>query len=278
MANAVRSAGCGTAAPATQTLGTYVKFMETVPASAVTKGKWLNPRSYWVWLPPNYDPNHAYPTVFVGPGCGGTGDKSIQIQKASGNDAIAVGLDYNADATGRACFNTETFPDPEVEFVENTVKLVEQAYCVDKSRLFIEGFSSGSWLSYLMGCVDGGPGGLFKGQGNASGEMQGVPTGTCKGPIAYMAGHNNPDGNNAYPGGRDHMIQINGCTMPPVTMPYDPGPMVKAPNAGVTINCVQYMGCKAPTVFCTTTGVGHDPQENTGISTYGFWKFWMSLP
>ena len=77
---------------------------------------------------------------------------------------------------------------------------------------------------------------------------------------------------------RDHVLKQNGCTMPPVTMPYDPGPMVKAPNASSTVTCVQYMGCMAPTVFCTTTGLGHSDQVDSGISTYGFWKFWMSLP
>jgi hypothetical protein len=277
--NAVASTGCGMQPPPTQTLATYVKYSEMVPASTITKGNWLLPRTYWVWLPSNYNPSHAYPTVFVGPGCGGSGDSAIQMQKASGNDAIVVGLDYNKTATGRDCFMTESFPDPETEYVENTVKMVEDAFCVDKSRLFIEGFSSGSWISYLMGCVDGGPGGLFKGQGNASGEMQGsCPESACKGPTPYMAGHNNPDGNNNYPGGRDHMLKMNKCTMPPQTMPYDPGPMVKPPKAGVTIDCVQYMGCMAPTIFCTTTGLGHDPQESTGISTFGFWKFWMSLP
>jgi hypothetical protein len=265
--------------PATQTLGMWVNYsMEMVPASTITKGNWLMPRSYWVWLPPNYDKNHAYPTIYVGPGCGGKGNNSIQPQVATGNDAIIVGLDYNSAATGRDCFMTESFPDPETEYVENTVKLVDGAFCVDKSRRFIEGFSSGSWISYLMGCVDGGPGGLFKGQGNASGEFQGsAPESACKGPTPWMAGHNNPDGNNAYPGGRDHMLKMNQCTMPPVTMPYDPGPMVKAP-AGATVNCVQYMGCKAPSVFCTTTGLGHNDQQMTGISTYGFWRFWMALP
>jgi poly(3-hydroxybutyrate) depolymerase len=256
----------------------WVNYSEMVPASTITKGNWLMPRSYWVWLPTNYDKNHAYPTIFVGPGCGGKGNNSIQPQMATGNDAIIVGLDYNSTATGRDCFMTESFPDPETEYVENTVKLVDNAFCVDKSRHFIEGFSSGSWISYLMGCVDGGPGGLFKGQGNASGEFQGsCPESACKGPTAWMAGHNNPDGNNNYPGGRDHMLKMNQCTMPPATMPYDPGPMVKA-TAGATINCVQYMGCKAPTIFCTTTGLGHNDQQGTGISTYGFWKFWMSLP
>jgi poly(3-hydroxybutyrate) depolymerase len=276
--NAMASSGCGMTPPATQTLGQWVDYSEMVPASTITKGNWLMARSYWVWLPTNYDKNHAYPVIFVGPGCGGKGNNSIQPQTATGNDAIIVGLDYNSAATGRDCFMTESFPDPETEYVENTVKLVDNAFCVDKSRRFIEGFSSGSWISYLMGCVDGGPGGLFKGQGNASGEFQGsCPESACKGPTPYMAGHNNPDGNNAYPGGRDHMLKMNQCATPATTMPYDPGPMVKAP-AGATVNCVQYMGCKAPTIFCTTTGLGHNDQQMTGISTYGFWKFWMSLP
>ena len=277
--NAMPSAGCGKAPPAAQTLGAFVRYDETITASALVTAKW-QPRDYWVWLPPNYDPKRPYPTVFVGPGCGGKGNDSIPIQKASGNDAIVVGLDYSAAATGRDCFMTEAFPDPEVNYVEETAANVEAAFCVDKSRLFIEGFSSGSWISYMMGCVDGGPGGLFKGNGTATGNWQGsLPDTACKGPIAFMGSHDSgdPQGYNTYPGGRDHVLKLNGCTMPAVTTPYDAGPMVKPPS-GATISCVQYMGCQAPTVFCTTTGLGHNDQVASGISTYGFWKFWMSLP
>jgi hypothetical protein len=279
MANAVPSDGCGK--DPGQALMTYVKYMEMVTGVPTN----AQPRNYYVWLPNNYNPKRAYPTVFIGPGCGSDGAHGIQIQVASGDNAIVIGLDPSTmvDPEHRQCFDSQTYPaNPEIPYVEQTVAKVEAAFCVDKSRLFIEGFSSGSWLSYLMGCVDGGPGGLFKAQGNASGEDQGwngmKDQFTCKGPTPWMAGHNNPDGNNAYPGGRDHEILMNGCTMPPVTMPYDPGPMVKANKTGVTVSCVQYMGCKAPTIFCTTTGLGHDPQEVTGITTYGTWNFWMSLP
>ena len=278
MPGAVTSKGCGMPLSATQTPGTFVKYTETITASALVTAKW-QPRDYWVWVPPNYNPAHAYPTVFVGPGCGGTGDKSIPIQNASGNDAIVVGLDYSSAATGRDCFMTEAFPDPEVNYVEETAGHVGDAFCVDKSRLFIEGFSSGSWIAYLEGCVDGG-GGLFKGIGTATGNWQGsLPDTACKGPVAYMGAHDSgdPQSYNSYPGGRDHVLKLNGCTAPPVTTPYDPGSMVKAP-AGKTISCVQYMGCKAPTVFCTTTGEGHSDQVDSGLSTFGYWKFWMSLP
>lgn len=280
LSGAVASTGCGKAIPAQQTLGMFVKYDETITASALVTPKW-QPRQYWVWLPPNYDNKKPYPVVFVGPGCGGKGNNAIPIQNASGNDAIVVGLDYSAAATGRECFMTEAFPDPEVNYVEETVAHVDEQFCVDKSRRFIEGFSSGSWISYLMGCVDGGPGGLFKGQANATGNWQGsLPDSACKGPTAYFGSHDmgDPDGYNKYPGGRDHVLKMNGCTMPVATMPYDPGPMVKAPNAGSTVNCVQYMGCKVPTVFCTTTGLGHNDQVASGLTTFGAWKFWMSLP
>jgi poly(3-hydroxybutyrate) depolymerase len=271
------SAGCGK--PAGQALMTFVKYNEMITASALVTAKW-QPRDYFVWLPANYDPNHAYPTVFVGPGCGGTGDKGIPIQNASGNDAIVIGIDPDPPAEGRQCFNSETYPDPEVPYFDQTLQTVEDTFCVDKSRLFIEGFSAGSWMANLIGCVDGGLGGVIRGQGNASGCMQGVPAGTCKGPIAYIAGHDKNDGNNSYGCGtsnRDRIIKLNGCTTQ--TMPYDPGPMVKA-TAGATMDCVQYMGCMPgyPVVFCTTTGLGHNDQVMTGLSTYGFWKFWMALP
>lgn len=276
--NAVASSGCGK--PAAQPLEMFVHYDETITPSALVTEKW-QARGYWVRLPANYNPDRPYPTVFVGPGCGGKGNNAIPIQNAAGNDAIVVGLDYSAAATGRECFMTEAFPDPEVNYVQETVLNVGKAFCVDTSRHFIEGFSSGSWISYLMGCVEGGPGGLFKANGTATGNWQGsLPDSACKGPIAFMGSHDmgDPDGYNKYPGGRDHVLKQNGCTMPPVTTPYDAGPMVKAPKAGSTVDCVQYMGCMAPTVFCTTTGLGHNDQVESGISTYGFWKFWMSLP
>ena len=267
---ALKSAGCGVLP--TQSLAMYTKFPETVAGVAAS---WTA-RDYFVWLPNNYDPTRAYPTVFVGPGCGGTGDQGIPIMKASQNDAIVVGLDPDPAGEGRQCFNSETYPDPEEPYFNETLKEVEAKYCVDKSKLFVEGFSSGSWLTNLIGCVDGD---VIRGQGNASGCMQGTHP-DCKGPIAYIAGHDLNDGNNSYQCGednRDRIVKLNGCSTE--TEPYDAGPDVKAPP-GATISCVQYKNCKPgyPVVWCTTTGLGHNDQVGTGLSTFGFWKFWTSLP
>ena len=84
------STGCGKAA--TQPLEMFVNYKEKITPSALVTEKWQN-REYWVRLPAGYDPNRPYPTVFVGPGCGGKGNNAIPIQKASGNDAIVVGIE-----------------------------------------------------------------------------------------------------------------------------------------------------------------------------------------
>src|SRR5580658_1911281 len=270
------SDGCGMAPG--QALGTYVKYMEMVTGVAATKA----PRNYYVWLPTDYNPQHAYPLVFIGPGCGSNGMQGIQIQSASGNNAIVVGLDPSmaVDPEGRQCFDSQSFPDPEVPYFDQTLTAIESNFCVDKSHVFMEGFSSGSWLTNLIGCVDAD---ILRGQGNASGCLQGVPAGTCTKPIAYMEVHNNPDPNNSYACGtqnRDEKIKRNGCTQE--TMPYTPAGLVVP--AGATVSCVQYIGCKPgyPVIFCTTTGINpqHNPADDatTHITTQGMWNFWMSLP
>jgi polyhydroxybutyrate depolymerase len=273
---AMPSEGCGM--PASQALMSYVKYSETVTGVTAKQA----PRNYFVWLPEGYNPARAYPLVFIGPGCGSNGTQGIPIQTASGKDAIVVGLDPSTDVDpeGRQCFDSQSFPDPEVPYFDQTLKAVESKFCVDKSRLFIEGFSSGSWMANLIGCVDAG---TIRGQGNASGCMQGLPTGTCTKPVAYFEAHNDPDPNNSYDCGkqnRDEKVKRNGCTNE--TMPFTPVGLKMPP--GATIDCVQYVGCMKgyPVVFCTTKGLNpqHNPQDDssTALTTAAMWSFWTTLP
>jgi poly(3-hydroxybutyrate) depolymerase len=273
---AMPSEGCGKAAP--QALMSYVKVPIMVTGVTAKQA----PRNYYVWLPGDYDPKRAYPVVFIGPGCGSDGMHGIQIQATTGNNAIVIGLDpsTSVDPQGRQCFDSQTFPDPEVPYFDQTLKEVESNFCVDKSRLFIEGFSSGSWLANLIGCVDAG---TIRAQGNASGCMQGVPAGACTKPVAYFEAHNDPDPNNSYGCGtqnRDEKIKRNGCTNQ--TMPYTPVGLTMPP--GATIDCVQYVGCMKgyPVIFCTTKGLNpeHNPQDSssTSLTTAAMWNFWMTLP
>lgn len=252
-ANAKPSAGCGK--PATQALETFVE------AKVTAKGF---ERQYFVRLPASYDPARAYPTVVVGSGCGGNGMNGIPIQNASKEKAIVVGLSPSQEVAGRDCFMTESAESPEIDFFDAALAAVGAAYCVDQSKVFMEGFSSGSWLTNLIGCARGD---VIRGQGNASGGPPPLPA--CQGPVATIMVHDMNDDANSYEGGkttRDRIRQLNGCM--DQTAPWD----------AMFPECVAYQGCPAayPLVFCTTTGKGHT--ENVPFSTEGFWKFWSALP
>jgi polyhydroxybutyrate depolymerase len=256
------SAGCGTTPM--QTTANYVQYNINVTTGlAATYVAQYTARNYYVWLPPNYDPTRAYTTVFLGPGCGGNGESVLPMQNASTSNAILVGL----SPVGQ-CFMTSAADSPEIAFFDAVLSTVESTFCVDKAHVFIAGFSSGSWLSNLIGCARAG---IVRGQGNATGGLPPVPT--CAGPIAAMLAHDEGDPANNISGGeaaRDRILKINGCSLTE-TMPYD---------AGRPSMCVQYQGCPAayPVVWCPTTGQGHSDQVATGLSVPGFWNFWEALP
>lgn len=256
------SAGCGTTPM--QTTAKYVQYNINVTTGlAAAYVAMYTARNYYVWLPPDYDPTRAYTTVFLGPGCGGNGESVLPMQNASTSNAILVGL----SPVGQ-CFMTSAADSPEIAFFDAVLGAVESSFCVDKAHVFIAGFSSGSWLSNLIGCARAG---IVRGQGNATGGLPPVPT--CAGPIAAMLAHDEGDPANNISGGeaaRDRILKINGCSLTETT-PYD---------AGRPSMCVQYQGCPAayPVVWCPTTGQGHSDQVATGLSVPGFWNFWEALP
>jgi poly(3-hydroxybutyrate) depolymerase len=256
------SDGCGKMP--TQALAKYVQHNIMVTAGLAPKyaAQYTN-RNYYLWLPMGYDPMRKYPTVFLGHGCGGNGSTVLPIQNASTTNAILVGL----SAVG-ACFSTGSADSPEIAFFDATLKEVESNLCVDKGHVFIAGFSSGSWLSNLIGCARAG---IVRGQGNASGGLPPIPA--CAGPIAAILAHDLNDPANNVSGGmaaRDRILKINGCSLTD-TVPYD---------IGKPSMCVAYKGCPAayPVVWCPTMGQGHSDQVGTGISVPGFWNFWKALP
>jgi hypothetical protein len=260
-AGAKRSAGCG-AFPG-QALEKFVRHDEMVTNVAPAYASTYTSRYYWLRLPAGYDPERAYPTVFIGPGCGESGQSPIPIQQASMGDAILVGLNGVDD-----CFNKAAADTPELPYFDATLANVEAGACVDTSRIFVTGFSSGSWLASYLGCVRGD---ILRAQATVAGGLPPIPP-TCTGPIPamYVADtddmHNPPD---VVKLAVQRVVTANGCTTE--TTPYDPG-VPASP-------CVQYQGCKAgfPVVYCETSGLGHADHATTGLSTTGFWRFWTAL-
>jgi polyhydroxybutyrate depolymerase len=249
------STGCGTAAG--QTLATYVT--KNTMSGGVA-------RSYRLYLPTGYNPMRAYPLIVLGHGCGGNGGTPFPMEQASKSDAIIVALKSVAD-----CFEYSP-TGPDVTYFDTVVAEVEAATCVNQSRIFMAGFSSGSWLTHTIGCVRAN---VLRGQGNASGNQVGLSN--CKGPIAAMFAHDVNDDQNSFAGAekaRDRILKSNGCGTD--TMPYDYDGDPATPST-----CVMYQGCMPgyPVVWCPTMAAAGRPTHNSQvpISTVGFWRFWSSL-
>jgi hypothetical protein len=259
-AQAPRSAGCGVSP--NQELEKYVQYNLVVPDVPAAYAATYTNRVYWVRLPAGYDPARAYPTAFLGPGCGTSGQAPIPLQLASMGDAILVGLNGIND-----CFNHDAADSPDLAYFDETLKHVEADFCVDPGRIFVAGFSSGAWLTTSLGCARAG---IIRGQASVAGGLPPVPA--CTGPIAAMYVADTDDNKNAVAGvtlAVERVRVVNGCSNE--TEPYD---------FGVPSPCLQYKGCMPgyPLVICVTSGVGHADQSSTRISTVGFWHFWSSLP
>lgn len=265
----MKSTGCGQAAPAEFTPEAYIR--KSLPDVAKTpKGA---ERVYELRLPKDYDMNRPYPVVFEDHGCDGS--IPFHIEKATGTDAIVVALRAASNQDNNymgGCFATgpNDAELTEVPYFDAVVTTVEMNLCVDKSKLYMEGYSSGSWLTNLLGCVRAN---VIRGQGNATGGLPKVPN-DCQGPIAAMLVHDDTDTMNTIQEGmkaRDRIKAINGCT--DETMPYQ-----WDVNPNTMSTCVAYQGCKAgyPLIWCPTHNKGHSDQ--VPITTVGLWKFWSSLP
>jgi predicted esterase len=254
-----RSAGCGQSP--TQAIAKFVLQMETVAVAPAYAPTYTN-RVYYVRLPARYDPAHAYPTAFLGPGCGLNGLNAIPVQTAAMEGAIIVGLNGVAN-----CFNHDAADTPDLPYFDATLAAVEGSLCVDTSRVFVGGYSSGSWLANTVGCARGN---VVRAQGSVGGGLPPAPP--CTGPVAAMYVSDSDDMTNPTATVKlalQRVLTANGCGTE--TEPYD---------FGVPSPCVQYKGCmpRYPVVWCLTSGLGHSDQSGTMISTLGFWHFWSSLP
>jgi poly(3-hydroxybutyrate) depolymerase len=239
------SAGCGMAAG--QALKSWVAQPNMMVAGAS--------RQWWVWLPNNYDPTKAYPTLFLFHGCGDAANV-VPMQNATNDQAILV---RGAGTQANTCWDQS--PDGvDVTFFDQMLAAVSAQRCVDTARVFAVGYSSGSWLVNSLDCRRADK---LRGAATVSG---GYESSKCSGEIARIFIHDLNDPENNISGSiteRTRLITANHCTM--TTTPDDPSP------------CVRYQGCDAayPIDWCQTMGKLHDRQDS--LAPTAFWKFFTSL-
>ena len=283
-------------APATDSATTFMLHDITVtepldpaaiaadPANAGQMYDWTH-RNYYLRLPTSYDPSKPYVLDIGGSGCGGddtVGKEGGYPVLATGEtQAIQVALSYLATSKNGACFADDFVNPPDLEYFDAVLAELEAKYCIDRSNIFVHGYSSGAWETYMLGCARAG---IIRGIGTAQGGMR-MHRPACTGPVAAVLVAGEPPNDNPIgplspddpvakqldslgsAPARDDILMRNGCTGTATKM-WDP----------TYPECVQYTGCPAayPVVWCAEATLGHN--YPSGLAQAGFWNFWSTLP
>ncbi len=305
------SAGCGMAPPGADSSKNFVKHevhITGLDPVYLTGGMYydtsggydLSFRPYGVRLPTNYDPTKPYTVTVGGGGCGGSAANFATspgggFQIAPDGTTLQIGLSYI-----NTCFNdggpaignrTDT---PEQPYFRAVMADIEAHYCIDLSKVFMAGYSSGGWESYTLACAASD---LIRGMGADEGGLRTMhppcqnataavlvageidtenPIGPLDPTIAADKSAIDRLGSFGSAPGRDELLMRNGCNGS-TTAPY-------TPKAGATAypECVQYTGCPAayPVIWCALPGVGHNDStyNNLNYSPGPMWDVLGSLP
>ena len=253
-AAAVPSAGCGKTPTLKNSPTTTISY-NNITSSGMS-------RRYIVRYPSDYDNTHPYRLVLAyhwntgsaaqvfdcnqeSIKCYTTQSPFYGLWNLSNNSTIFIAPDgLNA---GWANSNGQ-----DVTLTDDILKQVEDDLCIDKSRIFANGFSYGAGMSFALACARPD---VFRAVGIYSGgQLSGCSGGNS--PVAYYATHGEDDGTLNISGGRtmrDKFVKNNGCT---AMNPPEP-----ANNSG-SHTCTSYEGCSAghPVRWCAFDGSnGHDP-------------------
>ncbi len=241
--------GCG--APTTIATAAWIKQALTLGSTS---------REYSLWLPKDYDEARKYPVVYQFHGCSDAAERQNNnppVEKQSGADAIVV--------RGRAaasCWDTAE-KGPDFAYADAMIASVESSFCVDPSKRFGAGYSSGSFMVHSFACSRDS---LFRGVASIAGGQRAA---TCPGKTAALLIHDLNDTTvkiSASEQTRDRYLADNACNATATRTPFAPAP------------CESYAGCTAglPVVWCQTSGKNHDRQD--ALSAPAFWNFFSSLP
>lgn len=231
-------------------------------------------RSFGIRIPKTYDPQVAYPVVFLLHGNGGDGANLysfFKFQSASGEKAILIYPDAeNLDWD----LYTPSATNKDVAFVEAMIANVASRYTVDTTRVFAWGWSNGAFFANQLACRRSA---LFRGIASHAGGAPYEPNDLnrkwpngfqqCPGETAvpFIGFHGLADPVVDYPGGEfsaTYWAYVNGC-----------GP-TRAPTTPAL--CEAYPGCAAgkPVVFCSIPAFGHGIWVNAATAS---WDFFQSL-
>lgn len=218
-----RSTGCGKAASPSPTEGTSGSVM--VGSAS---------RTFVYYIPKNYDPNRAYPIVFMYHGIGMKTSFMkiwIEMQKYSKNDAIVVFDD------GIAAGTWDLSGDKDLVAFDTILGSMNNSFCVDQTKVMALGFSMGAYMANHLACKRAS---TIRAVVPAAGGFPDAPA-SCGGAVNALVYHKVDDDNENVANGRaarDKWIGLNACKASPTTA------------FGSPLKCVEYACSKAKTVYC----------------------------
>jgi poly(3-hydroxybutyrate) depolymerase len=232
------------------------------------------PRKFYTNLPLDYDAKKPYPTVFYGQGCGQTGPESGPLNTGQFQTEVMYVQLIPASVTAETVVPEKGAPgcfqagrqgladSPDGPYFDMVLAEVAAKYCIDTSKLYVAGWSSGAWLSNYLACARGH---VIRGIAAGSGGLQ-HDHGPCTGGAAVMllpgdAESTQEDGFDigAAPA-RDLFIAANGCSTTPTDMQLG------------NQTCQVYGGCASPVAWCPAGGGHGGPLQYIGPSGWAFWQ------
>lgn len=313
------SAGCGMLPRDEDSTDSFVKydimvpgvdpaFISANPPTNAGEYTWTA-RNFYLRLPQNYDVSKPYAIDIAGTGCGGnatvgaSGDYILPPMSTQ-TDAIQVALSYVPSSTVNTCatFADDFTNSPEPMYLNAIIDELEAKYCIDKNKVFVNGYSSGAWEAVMSGCTNQDK---VRAYGVQIGGGLRISHPTCldKPAAAFFvvgtADTGNPIGpldaplHDSYGSApaRDEQLVRNGCVASDFAFTHD-DVYGNAPHAEwnpAYPKCQMYTGCPAeyPVVWCpldVNHGDGPNPTGTDGgaiLASYrltAMWEFFMSLP
>ncbi|MBN2574452.1 MAG: hypothetical protein JXP73_07790 [Deltaproteobacteria bacterium] len=219
-------------------------------------------RTYNLKIPDNYDQDKAYRLMVAyhcmnGTANGVTGENFYGLWSLSQNSTVFVAPQGNNNAWSNP-------GGADVEFSRQLISQLESQLCIDKSRIFCEGFSMGGSMSYAM--ASAAPE-LIRGIAVHSGGAMSGSTPGHSGPVAYFMTHGTNDSVCTYPNYGVPQLQdfakVNKCTSPDPTLNATQFEAALPNPTSSSSACVEFTGCTDgyPVRACLFVG---DHQWNPG--------------
>ena len=252
----------------------WTKHSIAVTVDAMFNNPTYTQRVYWSRPPKTYDKNKPIPLVMWGQGCGQSPASEGIPPMDSGAIDAAVLVQFLAPQNTK-CYSAGPDGDnansPELPYFDKVLADTLAEFCIDTSKIFMSGYSSGGWFSSLISCNRAN---VVRGVAWASAGLQ-LNHAACTGAVPGMIIRGTNDSGTPLDqtiAARDSLIMRNGCTMD--TKPWDAGDATI--QAG---SCVEYQGCMPgyPVVWCPVPG-DHTRGDTEGLSNRGFWHFESTLP